>query len=172
VTNDISGEDYTALLMGDVGGDWTASTSHAGRPVHAAGPQRNTVIALPHLATQAGKNVVVPVNAQGIAGKDIIAYEMVLRYDPAVIQPQIRPVDLAGTASRNLTVAVNATQPGILRIAVYGAASVEENGLLMNLRFIAVGAAGSTSPITWEELLLNDGTPQAMVADGLVTLFE
>ena len=40
----------------------------------------------------------------------------------------------------------------------------------MNLRFIAIGAPGSASPLIWERMMLNEGNPRSLTADGLVEL--
>ena len=107
---------------------------------------------------------------QGAVNKGIISYEFNLRYDPSVIQPQADPVDLAGTVSRGLTAVANPAEPGLLRVAVYGAIPIESNGVLLNLRFTAVGAPGTVSPLTWERVMFNEGDPGTLVTDGQVEL--
>jgi len=165
VTTDISGEDYSALLMGEVSGNWDNAVA---RPAY--GPERSAAVTLPRLVTPADNEVIVPVNIQGAANKGIISYEFDLRYDPSVMLPQANAIDLSGTVSSSLTAVANAKEAGLLRVAVYGAAPISGNGILMNLRFTAVGAPGSVSPITWERLMFNDGDPQTMAADGQVEL--
>ena len=117
------------------------------------------------------KRVVIPVTVQGVANKGIISYEFDLRYDPSVIQPQADPVDVAGTVSRGLSVVTNAEEPGLLRVVVYGAMPIDENGVLLNLRFTAVGKPGSVSPLTWERIMFNEGEPRVTTADGQIELF-
>jgi len=152
--------------MGEVSGDWTNTGA---RPA-AGGPERRAAIHAPHLVTPADGEVLIPVNVQGVATKGIIAYEFDLRYDPSVIQPQANPVDIAGTVSSKLSFATNPDEPGLLRVAVYGALPIDSNGLLLNLRFTAVGAPGSVSPLTWERIMLNEGDPKTMAGDGQVEL--
>ena len=55
-------------------------------------------------------------------------------------------------------------------MVLYGAFPIEKNGLLLNLRFNAVGAPGSTSPITFERMMFNEGDPGTLVTDGAVEL--
>lgn len=166
VNANISGENYAALLMGDVSGNWGDPSPF--RPVNG-GPEGTADVSAPRLVTPAGYEVIVPVTAQGIAGKGIISYEFDLRYDPTVIQPQANPIELAGTVSRGLSAVVNAGEPGLLRVAVYGPMPIVNDGVLMNLRFEAVGTAGSVSPLTWERIILNEDTA-ATVAGGEVEL--
>lgn len=201
VTTSISGEDFTALLMGEVSGNWVntgarpvgsrqlaggseqlanvggfenyaGGTGVAGNDAYTpvGGPVRGIAVDLPKLTVPAGKEMIIPVSVQGIAGKGVIAYEFDLRYDPSVIRPQAVPVDLAGTVSRSLTPVVNAVEPGLLRVVVYGPMAINDNGVLLNLRFQAVGAPGSVSPLTWERIIFNEGDPQVMAANGQVEI--
>jgi len=162
----LTAQDYSALLMGEVTGNWVDSVP--ARP--ADGPERSIAITAPRLEVYTGRSVIIPVNVQGAAGKDIIAYEFDLRYDPSVLQPQADPADLAGTVSRDLSVVTNVTEPGLLRVVVYGVSPITENGLLLNLRFAVVGAPGSSSPLTWERVVFNEGDPGTLVTDGHVVV--
>lgn len=167
VATSLGGEDYSALLLGEVSGNWTNTGA---RPSNPVGPVRNISVALPETVTPTDKGIVVPVTVSGAANKNVIAYEFDLRYDPSVIQPYAEPVDLLGTASRGLSFAVNAEEPGILRVAVYGATPVEANDILLNLKFMAVGTPGSISPLTWDRVMFNEGDPLAVVSNGQVEL--
>ena len=122
------------------------------------------------VVTAAEKEIVIPVNVQGVVGKEIISYEFDLRYDPAVLQPLVATVDLVGTVSRGLSVVVNPYEPGLMRVVVYGALPIDEDGVLLYLRFGAVGAAGSVSPILFERIMFNEGDPRAVTVDGQVEL--
>ncbi len=174
VTSNITGEDYVGLLMGEVSGNWNNTGA---RPIgsrqlaEGGGPERGIAVELPQIEAAVGKEIIVPVNVEGVASKGIISYEFDLRYDPAVIQPMENPVDLAGTVSRGFSVVTNATEPGVLRAVVYGVIPIDEDGLLLNLRFMAVGAAGSVSPLMWERIMFNEGEPRVMAVDGQVDLF-
>ena len=131
---------------------------------------RDIAVDLPNGAMPIDKEIVVPINVQGVADKGIISYEFDLRYDPAVIQPQADPVDLKVTVSRGLFAVANANKPGLLRVVMYGPLPIDENGLLLNLRFQAVGASGSMSPLIWERIIFNEGTPRITAANGLIEL--
>jgi hypothetical protein len=170
VNTDITGEDYTALLMGEVSGNWNEIAPSPARFAIGVGPERIASAKLPQLVTPADSEVIIPVSVQGTKNKGIIAYEFDLRYDPSVIQPQANPVDLAGTLSSTLSAVANPKEPGLLRVAVYGTMPISGNGVLLNLRFTAVGAPGSVSPLTWERLMFNDGNPRTQASDGQVEL--
>lgn len=167
VNANISGENYVALLMGEVSGNW--SDTGALRAADATGPERNASVTAPRLVTPADSEVVVPISVEG-ALKGIISYEFDLTYDATVIQPQENPVEIAGTASRGMSTAVNAQEPGVLRVAVYGPMPLDGNGVLLNLRFNALGAPGSVSPLTFERMIFNDGDPGTIITSGQVEL--
>ena len=80
------------------------------------------------------------------------------------------PVDVAGTVSRGLFVVTNATEPGLLRVVIYGAMPIDEDGVLLNLRFTAVGKSGSVSHLTFERIMFNEGEPRVMVSEGRVEI--
>ncbi|MBK8465313.1 MAG: hypothetical protein IPL32_05730 [Chloracidobacterium sp.] len=169
VISDISGEDYSALLMGEVTGNWLNS---GGRIANGNGPETAVAVSVSHQAAQAGKEILIPVSIDGAAGKNIISYEFDLRYDPLVITPLTNPVELTGTVSRGLTAVTNISEPGLLRVVVYGPMPIDSNGLLLNLRFEAVGTSGSVSSLKWERIIFNDGAPQATAVDGRIDIFS
>ena len=160
-----TGQDFVGLLAGEVTGNWAPGNA---RP--AQGPEKTTAVAAPSLVTPADNEVIIPVAVTGAVNKGIISYEFDLRYDPTVIQPQADPVDLARTASRGLTAVANPNEPGLLRVVMYGAYPIYGNCVLLNLRFTAVGAPGSVSPLTWERIMFNEGDPGTTASDGQVEL--
>ncbi len=174
VTGNVTGEDFIALLMGEVSGNWTNTGA---RPADArrqlakgSGPERGVAVEFPQIEAAVDKEIIVPINVEGIANKGIISYEFDLRYDQSVIQPLPSPVDVAGTASRGLLVVTNASEPGLLRVVVYGPMPIDSDGVLLNLRFTAVGEPGTVSPLTWERIMFNEGEPEVSAVDGLVEL--
>ncbi|MFN0278865.1 MAG: choice-of-anchor Q domain-containing protein [Pyrinomonadaceae bacterium] len=173
VSGSISGENYSALLMGEVSGNWTNSGARpAGTVVGKDGHETDETIAvrLQHLVTPGDNEMVVPVGVEGLTNKGIISYEFNLRYDPSVIQPMPDAAEVAGTVSRGLFVVINAVEAGLLRVVVYGPMPISDDGILLNLRFKAVGSPGSTSPLTWESIMFNEGETRTTVTDGLVEI--
>lgn len=165
VSGQITGEDYSALLMGEVSGNW----NNAGVVAESADGD-DTVIAIsaPHMVTAAVGEIVVPLKVENIAEKGIISYEFDVRYDPSVIVPQENPAGVSETVSRGLTVVSNAHEPGILRVAVYGPIAIDSDGILLNLKFTAVGDIGCMSPLIWERFVLNEGMSSIKMIDGKV----
>ena len=174
VNANISGEDYTALLMGEVSGNWTNTGARPSGGSESAVGSETIAVSAPNMTLSADNEVVIPVSVQGIAKKGIISYEFVLKYDPKVIQPRSEPVNLAGTVSSMFSVVANAREAGILRVAVYSATPidgpVEASSVLLNLCFHTVGPAGSMSPLTWERIMFNEGDPQVTIQNGRIEM--
>lgn len=186
MTASITGQDYVGLLMGEVSGNWNNTLprpvdSIAAVPLYlrnrsakawvSAGLERGIAVELPNLVSAVEKEIVMPVNVQGVADKDVMSYEFDLRYDPSVIQPLDDGVEVKDTASRGLSVVTNATELGILRVVVYGAYPIDQDGVLLNLRFTAVGNSGSVSPLSFERIMFNEGEPRVNVAGGQIQVF-
>jgi uncharacterized delta-60 repeat protein len=173
VSGNIAVENYSALLMGEVSGNWTNS---AARPVDGmrgvAGDTaaKSVQVQLPGIAVPTQKAIIIPVTVKGAADKGIVAYEFDLRYDPKVLQPMSVPVDVSRTASRRLSAVTNPIEPGLLRVVIYGPAVINEDGVLVNLKFAAVGAACSITPLTFDRIIFNEGEPSVIVVDGSVAL--
>jgi hypothetical protein len=174
VSSTISGENYSALLMGEVSGNWTNSGARAsGRRLKSLAEdndQADIVVSLPASTTATEKEVIIPVAVQGAANNGIISYEFDLEYDPTIIQPQSQAVVLAGTVSSGLSAVVNATVPGVIRVVVYGPLPIYADGVLLNLRFTPVGKPCEISPLKIDKMVFNDGDPTVEVLNGGVAL--
>lgn len=175
LTGDLTGEDYTAILLGEVSGNWNNTGA---RPVASrqaavgSGPEKDIEIKASDVVTRLGDEVVIPIKIDGAATKGIVSYEFNLRYDPEVVQPLSDVVELTGTVSKGLTAIANATEPGLLRVAVYGAMPIDSNGILLKLGFTAIGANGLLSPLTWERVMFNDGLPHVTAINGRIEIGE
>lgn len=165
VTSNITGQDFTGLLIGEVTGNWVPGPV---RPANKGG--RSTTVTVPRLVTPTDSEITIPVSVKGAANRGIISYEFDLRYDPAVIQPQLEPVNVAGTASRGLFSIANTSEPGLLRVVLYGPMPIDGKEILLYLKFRAIGYAGAVSPLTFERIMFNEGDPAALTTAGQVEL--
>lgn len=164
----LTNENYDALLMGDVSGNWTAMA--ASRPMGRNGPVRNAAVAAPRLTGKTNREILIPIVVRGAANNDVIAYEFDLQYEPSVIQPLTEAVELTGSVSSGLSVVSNSNEPGMLRVVVYGAVPIDSDGVLLNLRFVAVGKPGTMSPLRFERFMFNEGEPGVSTFDGQIRL--
>jgi hypothetical protein len=167
VNANISGEDYVALLMGDVSGNWNTTGTTGSRP---AATQKPMGLSAGQVTASPNSEVLVPIHIDRTQGKGIISYQFDLTYDPAVITPSTNAFDTATSLSELMAVTVNAETPGRLKVVVFGAMPLDGSGLLLNLRFNAIGAIGTTSELGLEELVLNEGGILTEAVNGRVTV--
>lgn len=167
ISGDIAGENYVGLLMGEVTGNWT----NTGARPSTRGPERDAVVKLPDIVAAVDKEILVPVTVENVANKNVISYEFNLRYDPSVIQPPSEPVEVKRTVSHGLLVVTNSIEAGLLRVVVYGAMPINEDGVLLVLRFTPVGSVGSVSPLAFEKQVFNEDEFPVTAARGNVRLF-
>jgi len=174
-------QDYTAILMGEVSGNWTPPSSFTElktsveRPVgemkesaKRPGSIGSIGVSLPNQTAQSGSNVTVPINVQDTTGMNIISYEFDLSYDPTVLQLQAAPVETAGTMSNGMSVTVNTATTGLLKVAAFSTTPTSGAGVLLKLKSTSVGSNGSISPLTWQRFMFNENDPQNATTNGQV----
>jgi Cohesin domain/Dockerin type I domain len=182
VTSSLSGEDYVALLMGEVSGNWANTgarpefnsigqiAAQSAKGNDNAPSSGKVTVTVPKLIAASNTDFVIPISIKDVPSNTVIGYEFDLRYDPSVIMPLPDAVNIAGTASRNFTPVVNASEPGLLRVVMYSPTALNADGILLNLRFTVVGKEGSVSPLKWERIMFNEGDPQSVAAEGQVEI--
>ncbi len=165
-------QNFDAVLVGDVNGSWTPPSLPGSFSLQrAAAPQVQLPISLPMLTAANGASLTIPLNVGGTltAQDDIIAYDLIVTFDPTVLKLQATPVDATGTLSSGLTVTPNAGTAGQLTVSAFGVNAIVGTGTLLNLKFEVIGAPGSLSVLKIQKMLLNDDA-QTNLTDGKVTI--
>ncbi|MFN0277242.1 MAG: Calx-beta domain-containing protein [Pyrinomonadaceae bacterium] len=141
------------------------------------------------------KNVVVGstafnagVEVTETTGLGIISYQFDIFYNPAVIFPTgglnctgNACLSLAGTTSSPAWSCVpNALTPGLIKMACFSGTGnpMFGSGVLINLRFDAIGAVGTFSNLTWRTdptppnivFRFNSGNPTSQIFDGQIRI--
>lgn len=166
-----SGQDYAALLMGDVTGNWSdPSATRSSYPGPIIPTQEPVSMALGKARVSTGSDFTVPITISSTKGKGIVSYQFDLNYDPSVLRAQPIAVDVSGALSNGMSVTVNSETPGLLKVVVFGAVPLNGEGLLLNLKFTAIGELGSASTITLQNLMLNEGNPWSVSTEGRVEI--
>jgi hypothetical protein len=188
VVGSLINEDYSAILMGEVSGNWTSSVTGSfaqpmasteamtkesplkGQQLKPSSPVATVTIA--SVKTKANQLVAVPVTVKFTGQTPSIgAYQFDVLFDPQVIQPDTVAADTAGTLSSGLSAITNTTlAPGRMRVVVYGSSPFAASGTLLNLRFRAVGKNGSSSSLSFANLLLNEGNPTSEGKAGKISI--
>jgi len=171
MNNDLPTENYEAILMGDVNGDWISTLMRSQQSTPLFGSA--ITAGLPNVEIAAGTTeLILPFSLDGLEGVGVSSYQFVVEYDPAVLTPTPAAADPAGTLSEGLTVISNTTQPGILRVAVYGVQPVSGDGVYLNLKFRASPQNVGAYPIMIREFRLNDGSTTPVTRGGRVTFAD
>ena len=163
VNTNQTGQDYSAILMGDVTGNYSQTLS----PARPDSPDEDEVLtSAPTATANSGTVVSIPLTVGDTTNRGITSYQFMFKYDPAVLEPLANPVDLAGTLSRNMVPTVNVSQPGVLQVVVFGTLPISGEGALLKLRFNAIGAVDSTSQLDFGNFSFNEGNVTARTVDG------
>ncbi len=155
-------QNYKALLLGDVNGNWSPLGP---RPFAPVDPDSLTAVRVSVADTKAahGSVVRIPLSLANLRGTGVTSYQFDIEYDPAVLAPADIAADLAGTMSEGLYAVSNSPTPGLLKVVVYGAIPASNDGVYVNLQFKAVGIAGYR--FTGDHKQLPDKRRQAGRAD-------
>jgi hypothetical protein len=167
INSDLTGEDYAALLMGDVNGDWVAPTMRPAPAMHR--PTENDVRAsLSSGEAASGSVVTVPLKISNLEGRSIVAYQFDVEYDPDVLEPLQPAAEITGTQSEGASVVSNSPQSGLLKVAVFSVLPITGDGVYANLKFTVVGAEGSFSRLRLRGFRFNDGQTPVNMVNGLL----
>ncbi len=123
-----------------------------------------------NIQTLPNQQVVVPVNIDDTTGRGILSVTYTLSYNPSVLG--YVGIDQVGTLSSAFNFTVNSTTPGTLIINIYGTNPLAGAGVLMNIRFQANGAIGTSSAANFSGVLLNEGVPCVNTTNGLITVIS
>ena len=155
LSSDRTGQDFTAILLGDVSGNW----SSGGQGMLLASIQPAAVqdvtatLSLGQGYVAPSQRVTVPLSITLTQGQ-LYAADINLTYDPAVVTAV---TVLKGSLVTNWSVVSNPQTPGVIRIAMAGATPVVSSGELLQVVFQAVGASGTGTDLTLTRSDLNEG---------------
>ncbi len=171
LSGDQSNQNYDAVLVGDVSGNWAtgAVLAEAQSQPDELLAQQAAQVALPELVTGAGTSLILPITVGDLTGRGVLAYDFDLIYDAGLLQAQGQPVDATDTLSSNFTVTPNAT-PGRLRVSGFGTMPLTGSGVLLKVRFNVIGSVGNNTVLTWQAFQFNEGSPTATAVPGRVTV--
>jgi hypothetical protein len=165
---DQTGQDFTAILIGDVSGNWTAAAA----PAMLAALPASVPVALVwdplNVAAPGRAWLLVKADAPAIHGIDLT-----VTFDPALTLNEV----VAGPLGQNHAVMLNATNPGVARIAAAGTLPVSGEGVLLELRFDHRPAALAIASVRIDESQVEAVVDQGLAVfdrdqDGLLNIIE
>src|SRR4029079_18430969 len=89
-------QEYAALLMGDVSGDWSPTGSRPFETSISPLPWESVLVSIPGITADTGRHVTIPVRFDNLNGEAVSSFQFTLRYDPKVLNPQQAAADLTG----------------------------------------------------------------------------
>lgn len=182
VVSSFTNQDYSAILMGEVTGNWNTAGPPIAPPIDENVSKKTdaqtdeklvqpVVVSAPPLqSVGVGANFVVSLPATDTTAEGILGYQFDLLYNQNVIVPQAVPCDVSGTLSSSLSAVCNPATPGILKVVVFGTTAINGAGTLIKLKFSAVGTGGMQSPLTFQNFMFNEGVPSNVTNDGVVRI--
>lgn len=161
LSTDQTGQDFTAILIGDVSGNWGAGGvgSHlkSGSSAELALQSTKTLT-----ESQVTVGLMLSMEQGSLYGADIV-----LGYDTAVVSA----LSVAKTSlAQNFSMATNLNQAGQVRIAMAGATPIISGGLLLTATFDVVGQPGTISPLRIVSASFNEGAITTTLSSGILTI--
>ncbi|MEN3333051.1 MAG: hypothetical protein V7641_2416, partial [Blastocatellia bacterium] len=149
LTTNQTAQNYDAVLVGDVDGDWTPPSSLQSPAAATA----SLTVTLPNVTASPGvSNFTVPVTISGsLAGSDnVLGYRLVINFDQTKVVPSNPSFSTAGTISSAGNVTDNTSTPGqlVLLVDFLNPLTFSGTQTLINLKFNIVGLSGTTN-LTW-----------------------
>jgi subtilisin family serine protease len=161
VTTDQAGQDFTAVLIGDPSGNWSADAT---APPRTLADAVSTTLALPAVAIRAGQERSIALSLEHNQA-EVHALDLTITYDPTVISiTDVR----AGSHASDWLVSSKTASPGVLRAAAAGAAPVTGDGEVLTLTLRALGRAGTQTALTITAASLDEGRIQRALGAGQV----
>ena len=158
LSTDLSGQDFTGILLGDPSGNWSPPGA-----LMAAGATATGVLQVEDAVPDASGAVTVGLTLDP-AGADVYGVDLALSYDVAAITAHTVTL---GTLAEGWMSAINLTTPGEVQVALADALPLTEAGDLLVLRLqLAPGVRATT--ISFTRGKLNEGGVPVTLVDGRI----
>ena len=161
LSSHITGQDFTATLLGDVSGNWSAGVDQA-----QAQLVNTASLTLPDLYAEPGERITVTLEI-ALDQAEVYGADIAVSYGPKVVTVASAA---AGDAAQGFLIESNLNQPGLVRVAMAGAQPVTDDGHLLALVFDVVGEPGDTSPLHITAIELNEDGVTAQLQDGSISV--
>lgn len=165
LTGNITAQDFTAILLGDISGNWV----DPGEGLHDVGDEitaASAVLTIPAVSVLPGGSIDVPINLD-ITDAELLGADIAFTYDPAHVS--ISNVRI-GSLATGWSLVSNLTEPGVVRIATAGAVPITTDGELILFTVTAIGAPGTQSALILTQADLNEGSIQSYLISGSVQI--
>ena len=166
---DQTNQNYEALLVGDVTGNWAPPAART-QGVRAQAPTGAAItVQIPDAAAAPGSMVTIPIIVPDLTGQGVEGFQFTLTFNPAILD--FLNSDTAGTISAGSLVSENESPPGTVNLAAARGTPYTGSGRLINLKFMVQPGAtpGATTTLQFTQFNFGEG-PAANFSDtGLFT---
>ena len=183
LSGSISGQDFTATLLGDVSGNWsqvgfsTEDSLSSGPSLRGRGSAllagrlwaANTAsLALPHLYAEPGERITVTLEI-ALDQAEVYGADIAVSHDPTVVSAAAAS---AGDVAQGFLTESNLNPPGQVWVAMAGAQPITDGSHLLALVFNVVGELGDTSPLQLTTVELNEGGVTTLAQGGSISVVD
>ena len=159
LSGDLFGQNYSAVLVGEVSGNWSA----AGLTGSPSEPEARVGIGPGTTSAAKDGTVVVTVSVSNLSKLGVRSYDFTLAYDPGGLELQKEALDAVGTLSQEMTLTANPKTPGRFVISGFAVDPLSGAGPLLRIRFTVVGSAAKKPAMSLESFTFNEGSPRASI---------
>ncbi len=167
LNGNLANQDFTAILLGDVSGNWDGLSGGGGEGEGGRGegdPGDPVVLTLPDVPGQTGGTVAVPLQI-ALGGAEVHALDLRLSYDSA--QLTLLGVT-AGAAAEGIAWAANTSRTGVIRIGMASSSAWSQEGDLLTLSFQVTGSLATPAPVSFQSASVDEGAVEAALNPGFV----
>lgn len=157
---DQTDQNFTAILIGDVTGNWTAPGTSG------SGTGNGVRLWLPTVEGNVGSQITLPLWIERNAA-DVLSVGLVFAYDPSLLSIANTGVTL-GAAATGMAYAANTSEDGIVRVGLAGTQPLVADGILLELNFTIDAVLAAPTIIDLQSGRINEGAIQTELLDGLV----
>ncbi len=155
INSDQTGQNFTAILLGDVTGNWQPPAGAGGAGIFALDSPTAVGLRVSTVEGQNGMQVHVPILVEA-GGPAFQAADLVIHYDAAVLEFQAGQAAV-GSAGSDMALQINSNNPGVLRIGMAGSLLAVREGTLLELPFDVLAPLAVPSPLSFESARLDEG---------------
>lgn len=152
-------QNYDAILVGDVSGNWTPAAPLA--PPGNTASQVSVYLSPPVTATDT--TLEVPIMVSNLTGRKVVSYDFAITFDPNLLQPQGQSIDTRNTLSSGMTITFNSRTPGRLVVSAFGIRPLSGSGPLLKVKFNMNGHTTADANLNIQGFVFNEGMPAANV---------
>lgn len=129
--------------------------------------QAQVKVELPEMEMASGaKSILLPIRTADLTGKNVKSFDFTITYNPAVVK--ITGVSTQNALAQGMFSAVNANDPGTVRVSAASGKALEGQGVLLYL--VADYVAKGESPLRWQKMQYNEGNPGVEAVAGRIAV--